>query len=246
MDGPHPADDQVRQGVERLSMQVPEPRPRDSTYESAHDAAGIFSLYGDPRDSLLGRPASQGPSSAPRTPIVPQDPAEETMEELHEPPVSPGIWEGPMQALQRSSVGSRESKRDSSMSLAPPIHVSEHPDVPNQRGLTNGTDVAGANGEGQAGQRASMLSNSTSSTTPPVHRNIARLSPAKPRVSNGSSLTSGSGSASVSSSAVPSRSPSQSQISFAGSSQYPGEEADAFHIRSTCASFFYFVGETHD
>lgn len=235
MNDPHRADDTVRQGVERLSMQVPGPNPRDSTYESAHDAAGIFSLYGDPRDSLLGRPASQGPSTAPTTPMIPQDSAGEAIEELHEPPVSPGLWEGPMSALQRSSVELGASKRDSSISVAPPIHVSEHTDRLSHNGGTHGSNVMAVNGEGQEEHRSSVLSNSTSSTTPPVHRDIARLSPAKPRVSNGSSLTNGSGSASASSSAVPSRSPSQSQVSFAGSSQYPGEEADAFHIRSTYA-----------
>lgn len=51
----------------------------------------------------------------------------------------------------------------------------------------------------------------------PTHPSIRRLSPRQ----NGTSTNT---------------SASTSQVSIAGSSQYPGEENDAFHVRSTCES----------
>lgn len=54
------------------------------------------------------------------------------------------------------------------------------------------------------------------SSVSPTHPSIAKISPRLPRSSNTSART--------------------SQMDIAGSSQYPGEDDDAFHVRSTCES----------
>lgn len=67
-----------------------------------------------------------------------------------------------------------------------------------------------------ADQRSSTFTSLSSNACSPTHPSISRLSPRRP----------GTGSSSA----------STSQVSISGSSQYPGEENDAFHVRSTCMS----------
>jgi hypothetical protein len=63
-----------------------------------------------------------------------------------------------------------------------------------------------------------------------IHANVARLSPSpRPKHPLGGSTTSNTSSIST----------STSRLSSAGSSQYPGEEEDAFHVRSTCELALY-------
>jgi len=162
--------------------------PRESTLESADQAAGIFSLYGEPSmDSWLGDSsdqATQAPrGSHPRTPLR-NSITENELEEMDEEYPINGNGGG----LNGNGVGDGDLSRSSITSQpTPEIRL-----TPVKR-----QDKTG------------------------VHPNIARLSPS-PRHPLGGSTTSNASSMSA------------SRISSAGSSQYPGEEEDAFHVRSTC------------
>lgn len=178
-------------------------RPRQSTYESADQAAGIYSLYGDgTRDSWRSSGASghqQGMGvgmvngrSAPRTPLRNSITGEE-MEELAND-AEPSHGGG---GVDRSSA------RSSTVAATPDIKI-----TPSK---TNGT------ARNSLGQRVITPTHAHTNT------DVSRLSPARHPL--GGSTTSAASSASM------------SQVSFAGSSQYPGEEEDAYHVRSTCAFF---------
>lgn len=188
--------------------------PRESTFESADQAAGIYSLYGDSlagdgnRDSWRASAGSigqgnasgrVGPNSGPRTPLrnsFTQDDAEGmgTMEQLGTEYGVLGLGgQSSDNGIARSSMGS------------------ENPQVPTP-------DIkitpSKSNGLNEHDRRSTL-----SAATTPTHTNISRLSPRHPL---GGSTTSATSSASA--------------LSFAGSSQYPGEEEDAFRVRSTCTS----------
>lgn len=186
-------------------------RPRESTLESADQAAGIFSLYGDgTRDSWRSSVDSNGhaqPSAAtsnaraapaPRTPLrnsytsTDHGIVEELEPEGQNPELGDSRRRDPSNGFSRSSTAS-----GSQMISTPDIKI-----TPSK---SNGHDP----------DRMSTLSASTT----PTHPNVSRLSPRHPL---GGSTTSAASSAST------------SNLSFAGSSQYPGEEEDAFHVRSTC------------
>lgn len=182
---------------------------RESTFESADQAAGIYSLYGDGnRESWRSSVGSTGqangngrvgPSSGPRTPLrnsFTQEDADGSgeMEQLGTEYNDPGYGErSQFNGAPRSSMGSESP------------HVFT-PDIKITPSKTNGL-------EGQ--DRRSTLS----AATTPTHHNVSRLSPRHPL---GGSTTSATSSAST------------SVLSYAGSSQYPGEEEDAFRVRSTC------------
>ena len=165
--------------------------PRESTLESADQAAGIFSLYGEPsRDSLLSNSTDQaaqaGRSSHPRTPLR-NSITENELEEMDEEHTTNGNGVG----LNGNGVGDEDLSRSSITSQAPTPEIRLTPiKRQEQKGL---------------------------------HHDIARLSPS-PRHPLGGSTNSNTSSMST------------SRISSAGSSQYPGEEEDAFHVRSTCMS----------
>ena len=166
--------------------------PRESTLESADQAAGIFSLYGEPtRDSWLStssdQPVQAGRSSHPRTPLR-NSITENELEEMDEDESTNGNARG----LIGNGGGDGDKSRSSITSQAPTPEIRLTP----------------VKRQDQSG----------------VHPDIARLSPS-PRHPLGGSTTSNTSSMST------------SRISSAGSSQYPGEEEDAFHVRSTCMSF---------
>jgi len=167
--------------------------PRESTLESADQAAGIFSLYGEPtRDSWLSsssssdQPVQAGRSSHPRTPLR-NSITENELEEMDEDESTNGNARG----LIGNGGGDGDKSRSSITSQAPTPEIRLTP----------------VKRQDQSG----------------VHPDIARLSPS-PRHPLGGSTTSNTNSMST------------SRISSAGSSQYPGEEEDAFHVRSTCMS----------
>jgi len=191
--------DDLANGARHLSLEAPLPLPRkvqrESTVESADQAAGIFDLYGESglRDSWQ----SNGTGGTPQRKISGEKGVPEgRIEQLTEPPGSPISWDGPMGAMNNVNGG-----RLSTSSIAPPITV---------------TPAATPEKRTFAEQRNSIFTSSSSSF--PMHPSINRLSPRHPQTETGNS------------------SASTSQISFAGSSQYPGEENDAFHVRSTCKS----------
>jgi hypothetical protein len=170
---------------------VIERSPRESTLESADQAAGIFSLYGEPsRDSWLSNSSDQatqtGRGSHPRTPLR-NSITENELEEMDEENTTNGNGGG----LNGNGVGDGDLSRSSITSQVPTPEI--------------------------------RLTPSKRQEQPGVHSNIARLSPS-PRHPLGGSTTSNTSSMST------------SRISSAGSSQYPGEEEDAFHVRSTCMS----------
>jgi hypothetical protein len=165
--------------------------PRESTLESADQAAGIFSLYGEPsRDSWLSNSTDQavqaGRTSHPRTPLR-NSITENELEEMDEEHTTNGNGEG----LNGNGVGDGDKSRSSITSQAPAPEIRLTP----------------IKRQDQKG----------------VHPDIARLSPS-PRHPLGGSTSSNTSSMST------------SRISSAGSSQHPGEEEDAFHVRSTCMS----------
>jgi hypothetical protein len=165
--------------------------PRESTLESADQAAGIYSLYGEPnaRDSWLSAPDEQSGGRIRQlgTPLR-NSVTENEKEEVDD--VHPSNGNGRRPDGDENGDMSRSSTR--SQIPTPEIRL-----TPSKRPQ----DSVG------------------------VHTNVARLSPS-PRHPLGGSTTSNTSSMST------------SRISSAGSSQYPGEEEDAFHVRSTCMSPF--------
>ncbi|KAK4688988.1 hypothetical protein P7C73_g1125, partial [Tremellales sp. Uapishka_1] len=163
---------------------------RESTLESADDAAGIFSLYGDSR----ARDSTQSHAGDDEQLGHVIDGVEELS--VEQQPQSPA-WAGPVAALngRTSSLSKRNSAASSHRnSTGPPITITAH-NTPEKN-------------------RYSSVSSSTGYSPSPINKQ--QLSPKPPTTTGNSSA-------------------STSQISIAASSQYPGEEADAFHVRSTYA-----------
>jgi hypothetical protein len=184
--------------------------PRESTFESADQAAGIYSLYGGDgvRDSWRSSVGSNGqgatngqigPSGGPRTPLrnsFTQDDADAmgAMEQLGPEYDDRGLGDlSGLNGAPRASLGSE----------------SPHVPTPDIR-----ITPSKSNGHNEHDRRSTL-----SAATTPTHPSVSRLSPRHPL---GGSTTSATSSAST------------SVISHAGSSQYPGEEEDAFRVRSTC------------
>ena len=183
--------------------------PRESTLESADQAAGIYSLYGDgsgARDSWLG-------------PSVTSDRDQGAMARrvsLPRTPLRNSITENELEEMEDQYT-----------------HQDEDGD-----GDRNGRDIDLSNGNISRSSTTSQIptpeirltpSKRQTSQDPAQHTNIARLSPS-PRHPLGGSTTSNTSSMST------------SRLSSAGSSQYPGEEEDAFHVRSTCESCYLILG----
>lgn len=245
--------DAVDSATRHLSLEPPvasfasRRNARQSTLESADQAAGIFSLYGDPnaRDSWQSS-GSQGDSDQ----GVAYDPHEgshsqhvagpsdgyveessngyrnstlrESMvageesrdhptagQETIVEPMSPQSWDGPMSEL---NGGSRFAAAQQQLPQLKAPNITVTPEKKSRNSLNPSSN------------RNSMLGSTTSSAaTTPTHRSVQRLSP-HPLGSSVNSVASSNGSIGQ----------NGSQASVAGSSQYPGEEADAFHVRSTC------------
>lgn len=246
--------DSIVAPARHLSLEPPLPAfnakrtARQSTLESADQAAGIFSLYGGGRESLYSDPddhIAQGSNgddvgrghedvtvqprpyrnptlggSSIASPGSSRGPTGSgQVEELLVDQTSPQSWDGPMSELNGgipASTASLYSNRDSQVQPSPTPDIRITP------------DKEGANHR----NRHSMIDSASSSVaTTPTHRSVQRLSAAHPLGSRVSSNTSASGSIG----------PNGSQVSVAGSVQYPGEEADAFHVRSTCMCHSHFV-----
>jgi hypothetical protein len=214
---------------------------RESTVESADDAAGIFDLYGTSRESWApshgGRVSSdslhRGVQALERNEGSVHEPSPvdqnhlgkvervQAMEELAPP--SPMSWAGPMEAI---SNGDRRYSAASNLSQSQGYGAGGRrttltPDIT----VTPELDSSRRNRDLRF--RDSTISDSTSTTT--ANTTPTRLSPSVSRLSPATRHASGVG-VGVGGNARA----GTSQASF-GSSQYPGEEADAFHVRSTCA-----------
>ena len=94
-------------------------------------------------------------------------------------------------------------------------HAEEHETAINPIGISPPITVTAANTPERTAFADERSSTFTSvSSVSPTHPSIAKISPRPPRSSTTSART--------------------SQMDIAGSSQYPDEDDDAFHVRSTC------------
>jgi len=208
--------DDLADGARHLSLEPPSRlrNPvRDSTLESAGDAEGIFDLYGGSRNSWRD---SQDPEGAQNTvdlgealplaaPVsTPDFPANHTQDRTEELQSPPRFSQAWEGPMSRLAKTNGTAPKRLSGFGAGPP-------------ITITPDNSNLHTPEKRDLRSSGLGSSTSSS--PVHPSISRLSPRHP------------------SSTVASASDSQVSIagaSLAGSIQYPGEDNDAFHVRSTC------------
>jgi hypothetical protein len=188
--------------------------PRESTFESADVAAGIYSLYGDGvRDSLRGDGGAMPVST-------------NELENGH----GTGSRSGPRTPLRTSiAEGEMENGEEhSSFDQHPLQNGNTHMDRSNYSDISRSSTGTGSQlqsrtpeirltpSKGQNGQGHNSIDT-------PTHPSISRLSPRRPHPLGGSTTSTATTS-----------SISTGRVSSAGSSQYPGEEEDAFHVRSTC------------
>lgn len=224
--------------TDRMSLALPrklgDDRRRESTQDSADQAEGIFDLYERDRDSWV----PQGRDSGHEEPIVEREEARysvpaavevENKEDLVEPtsPKSQRSWDGPFSALAQPSPTAPAFPPTATTDPAhvnggDPGHLSRR-----SSGRANGAVPSIIRTPDKSLQtrfvrqdRDSTLSTSTSTST-----NFAP-SPT-PSPAHGIRRTSGR----YASAGGPA---TMSQVSVAASSQYPGEDNDAFHVRSTC------------
>jgi hypothetical protein len=198
--------------------------PRESTVESADAAEGIYSLYGDGvRDSSHGAGAngsSNGVSghtirSGTGTPLR-NSVTEGEMEEIGEETESFDQLDNGHSHLNRSTSSSEPSngqwrgEGDDSISRSSTGTGSQI-----RSSLT--PEIRLTPSKGQSGDKDNHTL---------THPSISRLSPRRPHPLGGSTNSTATTASSI----------STGRLSSAGSSQYPGEEEDAFHVRSTCES----------
>ncbi|WVW85735.1 hypothetical protein I302_107773 [Kwoniella bestiolae CBS 10118] len=206
-------------------------RPRDSTIASAGDAADIFDLYGSDDANRESWRSSTGQRDS-TIGVAYGSPSKHPAQVQRESEVS---WSGPMNLLGNHNEEEEEGRAR---------RWSDKPDI----SITGVTPTSASymydqeqeyheNGNGKEyGKKDSMVS-STSSQDP------SRLSPRRPTSSSrytngtGNGNENGSMSTSTSISEIGNRSNGSGSVSVAGSgsSQYPGEEDDAFMIRNTYA-----------
>lgn len=200
--------------------------PRESTVESADAAEGIYSLYGDGVRGSWRDPVSNSKSNGRLAQSFGDGP---------HTPLRNSLTEADMEETGEGSTSSDQLDNGRSHS---------HPNIPN-------SSSEPSDGQWQMGNSISRSSTGTgsqiqSSLTPeirltpskgqsgdadnhtvtPTHPSISRLSPRRPHPLGGSTTSTATTASSV----------STGRLSSAGSSQYPGEEEDAFHVRSTCES----------
>lgn len=244
----------------RLALPTPgryDDRKRESRLDSADQAEDIFDLYERDRDSWqtqdgeAGKPIAEVEAGRRRSNVngrgslapMPEDLEDgsdrvgETEEVIGDPPGSPGSWTGPLTALAepqtdrpmslaseqpiQSNVTSSlsESRRDSSQPR--PQHPTSPPEIlvtPDKtKRAHDGTHPNGGSWRHQRDSTLSLASSASTSLAP-----TATPSPSQPGSNRLLARAAGLGSAGA------------SQVSFGGSIQYPGEENDAFHVRSTC------------
>lgn len=176
--------------VPSISPPPPAAPSRDSTLESAGQAADIFDLYGANEESMRGS------------------------------------WEGPMDALHEDRDAGQE-QLDPLSGTTPNINIITSPPAPPSP--SHSQSPAHSRPHTPIKHRfPSIRSTRTDSTTnsPVPYNDIQRLSPANTSSKRGS----------MSTEIFSGTDGTRSQTSIAASSRYPGEEEDAFHVRSTCTS----------
>jgi hypothetical protein len=202
-------------------------RIRESTMASADDAAGIFDLYGTSRDSWApsGHVAGERRASIGRVDGQASEHANANGNARVSRP-------SPLAGNAEAERGVEELVPPSPMSWSGPMEAmanrehrlstgsSSFPSARVRDSMTPDITVTADCMPSKRDLRNSTHSSSTSATTP-THPSMSRLSPS-PMQTAGPGMNAGAGA---------------SQVSF-GSSQYPGEEADAFYVRSTCTSHF--------
>ena len=235
---------------------VPQHGQRESRLGNEDLAEDIFDLYGSKRES---NGAGSIPNDAQPAPLSAQDKGvnddgrsyaqsyidltrdadvdghhvnghKEVITDRPPTPDSPASWEGVMSALQVESDPQRDSLliagSNPTYSIpTPPITV-----TPDKSSLRERTNVLPRESLPFRGRESTMTaSTSTSASLHPSssHTSMARLSP-MPTSGRASDATFGN----------------SSVASFSGSSQYPGEDNEAFHVRSTCRSFSFAKTDT--
>ncbi|WRT68299.1 uncharacterized protein IL334_005275 [Kwoniella shivajii] len=198
-------------------------RPRDSTIASEGEAADIFDLYGnDENGQRESWRSSTGGDDAQRDSTIGLaigNPIQEEKEGDEE-------WSGPMAALGiNDSMNNNDHSRTRRSMGTPDISIT---DLGNPIGLSSSTP-----------QKRNSYDNPRKSSA--NSQDMTRLSPQKIRRSFGNSTDHSNGNASSQFSASTRTSISDignkslTSVRTNGSNQYPGEEDDAFYIRSTYA-----------
>ncbi|WVQ68224.1 uncharacterized protein L199_006431 [Kwoniella botswanensis] len=190
-------------------------RPRDSTIASAGDAADIFDLYGsedindqDPKESWRSSNGLNGQRGS-SIGAAYGSPSEYTQNESQRD--SKVSWSGPMTLLGSNDESSGARR------------WSDNPDI----SITDVTPTTA--------KKDSMISSTSFQQYQLNEQDTSRLSPQRPKRSNGTTSNHTSMSASTDTSISVSEMENRSTNSVAGSSQYPGEEDDAYMIRTTYA-----------
>jgi hypothetical protein len=199
----------INGGMQNISLAPGQKRDnRASTLDSAVQAEGIFDLYGEEGSE----PSARNSQYLEQEVVVPHPDYHNNVEIL-DSPGSPASWSGPFSALR--------SSRHTSL-LSPPDTINANDThTPQQQSQTLTIPQLTLTPDKNHLRESTLTSYSTStsiSVSPsPTHPSISRLSPRLNRYVD--------------------RSRNGSTVSF-GSAQYPGEEDDSFHVRSTCTFYF--------
>jgi hypothetical protein len=198
----------------------PVPKSRVSYLDSAYQAEGIFDLYSEGEEHADPSYLQAGQTIR-EAPLLPEDGDihEGAVEEL-DSPTSADSWSGPYSALRQPKA--QDDYRFSTLSVDPPIGKSVDKDALPLPQVMITPDKS----QSRQSNPTSMSTSTTMSISPsPTHPSIARLTPRVPSSTGVSASTRSS----FSGTGVG----NGSEVSF-GSVQYPGEEDDSFHVRSTC------------
>lgn len=226
--------------TDRMSLVPPrrlgDDRRRESTQDSVEQAEGIFDLYERDRDSWVDQRASThashltAPAGQENGQYTTGENSAEFQEVLGEPPTSPASqrsWDGPFSALAQPSPDSTvQAPPTPARGLEGDSRRSSGLRMGNGNGIDNVPPIIVTPDKTLQARFARRDRDSTMSTSTSTSASLALSltpSPAHGRRIFGRN-NSATGSANT------------SQISVAASSQYPGEENDAFHVRSTCES----------
>lgn len=222
-DDPQAALQRLSRSFGELGPRVDRGIQRESTVQSASDAGDIFDLYNSGRDSAASIATSRGGrTSSPHrretvnysrpSRTVPQNDDGSATQEMELLADDADQSAGMRGGRDRRSVLSEGDTSSPQITVTPDM-------TPYKAGPSSS-----AGRDARPGPVTAVLSQSPSLTTTaassPTHPSIRRISP---RPSMGTRSTSQTSRTSA----------NDSRISF-GSSQYPGEEDDAFHVRSTC------------
>lgn len=174
-----------------ISPPPPVAPSRDSTLESAGQAADIFDLYGANEESM-------GDS-----------------------------WEGPTDALHEGRDAAQQEQLGPISETTPNINIITSPPAPPSPSHSQSPTHSRPHTPIKHRFPSIRSTRTDSTTNPPLpYNDIQRLSPANTSSKRGS----------MSTEIFSGTDGTRSQTSIAASSRYPGEEEDAFHVRSTCTS----------